>query len=352
MDDIPILPIIYTHKLVEMMQEESIDSGYILRESGISPSLMTRPDAMLTFRQAHAVTSHYMGLSSRTLPALRFGLRLDLISHGLLGHVYLWRGEFGELIESMIGYLRVRIPLMHIELARADDHFSLRLACHPRMKDMEKFLVQSFMGSLHALGSAVTRNIVIYCRHDLFADVKIAKSIMNIEIHNDHDCNEMRFYSSAVKPQIPAKTAETDQPDRSSELFQEHGFVVRLRTLLLGSLRSNQSAEEIASELGMSERTLRRRLADCDMSFNKMRTEVRMQVAMRYLTTTGISIERIADLVGYSDQATFTRAFREWGGSTPNSIRSQRVQSLRNGSALLTAAGAQEESTNAAPASS
>lgn len=66
------------------------------------------------------------------------------------------------------------------------------------------------------------------------------------------------------------------------------------------------------------------------MNFNSIRTDVRMQIAMRYLTTTNISIERIADFVGYSDQTTFTRAFREWKGHTPNEIRQRRVRTQNN----------------------
>lgn len=73
------------------------------------------------------------------------------------------------------------------------------------------------------------------------------------------------------------------------------------------------------------QRLLRRRLSDLGMNFNTIRTDVRMQIAMRYLTTTRMSIERIADLIGYSDQTTFTRAFREWKGQTPNEIRQQRM---------------------------
>lgn len=340
MDDIPILPIIYVHRMVEMMKEESIDTDSILREAGINPNLMTRPDSMLSMRQAHAVIKRYMGLSSRSLPAVRFGQRLDLISHGLLGHVYLWRGEFRELIESIVGYLRVRFPLMIIELAPGKDYFGIRLSCRFESREVETFLLQTFLASLHTLGSAVIRNIVIHCRHDLFADTAAAAHLLKIAINNDHDSNEIRFYAAAVPLQAAPDKVMAAAPEKnpsetlsaveaSADPFHEHGFVVRLRAKILGQLRHENSAEDIASAMGMSVRTLRRRLSDCGMSFNQIRLDVRMQVAMRYLTTTKISIERIADYVGYSDQATFTRAFREWKGDTPNSVRSQRVQHLR-----------------------
>ncbi len=337
MDDIPILPVIYALRLVELMQEESIDTDSLLREAGINPNLLQRPDSMLSLRQAQALVTRYIGLSSRTLPAVRFGQRLDLISHGLLGHVYLWRGEFRELIEGIVAYLRVRFPLMNIDIAHGHDYFGIRLSCRISLREMETFLLQSFLASLHTLGSAVIRNIVIHCRHDLFADVATAQHLLKIEINNDHDSNEIRFYAAAVQlltghaslagndDGTVAMTAEA----ASTDPFHEHGFVVRLRGKILSQLRHASSAEDIASALGMSVRTLRRRLSDCGMSFNHIRLDVRMQVAMRYLTTTTISIERIADFVGYSDQATFTRAFKEWKGDTPSQVRNQRLHHLR-----------------------
>lgn len=337
MDDIPILPVIYAHRLVELMQEESIDTDSLLREAGINPNLLLRPDAMLSLRQAQALVTRYVGLSSRSLPAVRFGQRLDLISHGLLGHVYLWRGEFRELIEAIVAYLRVRFPLMNIELAHDKDYFGIRLSCRIPLREMETFLLQTFLSSLHTLGSAVIKNIVIHCRHDLFADVSAAQQLLKIEINSDHDSNEIRFYAGTVQLQTrQADHAEKDEgavamtaEAAAADPFHEHGFVVRLRSKILSQLRHESSAEDIASAMGMSVRTLRRRLSDCGMSFNRIRLDVRMQVAMRYLTTTTISIERIADFVGYSDQATFTRAFKEWKGDTPNQVRNQRLHHLR-----------------------
>ena len=54
MDDLPFIPVIYMHRMVDMLREEHIDTDQILRECGINPALMNRPDTMLTARQSRA----------------------------------------------------------------------------------------------------------------------------------------------------------------------------------------------------------------------------------------------------------------------------------------------------------
>lgn len=326
MDDIPVFPVVYVDRLVDLMAEEGLDADSILRDSGINPNLLHRPECLLTLRQAHALFKRYVGLSSHSLPALRFGQRLDLITHGLMGHVYCWRGDFRGLIDSIAAYLRVRLPPLDITLGDGGDYLGLRLAWRGGSPAAQKFLMQVVLGSFHELCRPVAPNMAIHCRHDLFDDVALARQLLQAELNTDHDGVELRFYASATaREPAPAGGAVADT---AADPFEQPAFVVRLRNELLTHLRDDDSADAIASAIGMSVRTLRRRLADCGLNFNKVRLDVRMQVAQRYLTTTRISIERIAGLVGYSDQAAFTRAFREWKGDTPAALRQRRVRDL------------------------
>jgi AraC-like DNA-binding protein len=319
MDDLPFIPVVYGVKIVEMMEEEHLQVDYILRECGMSRAIFQNPESMLSIRQTRVLLGRYLGLSSVSYPAIRYGRRLDLITHGILGFVFSWRGNFRDMLAMLLDYLRVRFPMMSINMQHEKDYFALRIESHEGIKMYEDFLIQAFLASLYELGSKVTKNIVIHCRDDLFADRKNLHQVIPVAVQGGHNFNEIRYYSSEVK--MRAHDDPEVVADSHDDPFLEHGVVVRLRSYLLAHIGRNQSAEEVAAHLGMSERTLRRRLADSGMSFNRIRLDVRMQVAERYLKTSDMSIERIATMVGYSDQATFTRAFGDWSDMTPLAVR-------------------------------
>jgi AraC-like DNA-binding protein len=73
----------------------------------------------------------------------------------------------------------------------------------------------------------------------------------------------------------------------------------------------------VSSELCMTPRTLRRRLLDEGTTFLKLRDEVRLALAEEFLTSFALSIERIAEQLGYSEPTCFINAFKRWTGKTP-----------------------------------
>ncbi|WP_201005444.1 AraC family transcriptional regulator [Paenibacillus glycanilyticus] len=81
----------------------------------------------------------------------------------------------------------------------------------------------------------------------------------------------------------------------------------------------------IARDLGMSERTLQRRLSEEGTSFKKILSHVRHEMALAYLKDSTLEIHEVAFLIGYEDQNSFYRAFRLWEGETPANWRGRHA---------------------------
>jgi AraC-like DNA-binding protein len=80
-------------------------------------------------------------------------------------------------------------------------------------------------------------------------------------------------------------------------------------------------ASEISQGLGLSRRTLDRRLAAEGLTFAGIVQELRCDLAKRYLRETGLPVSRIAWLLGYEEVSSFTHAFKRWTGKAPKEAR-------------------------------
>jgi AraC-like DNA-binding protein len=115
------------------------------------------------------------------------------------------------------------------------------------------------------------------------------------------------------------------QCDRELAALAETGSIVgRVRAALATGKDGTAafgSLESVARRLGASTRTLKRRLAEQGTSFTEILGAARRQRALLLLDDRRLGIGEIADRLGYSDVANFTRAFRRWTGKTPAAYR-------------------------------
>jgi AraC-like DNA-binding protein len=100
--------------------------------------------------------------------------------------------------------------------------------------------------------------------------------------------------------------------------------VTRLRReLRVAMLNGSFSATEVAAHLGMSQRTLHRRLQQWGIGFQEIIDETRCELAKQLLANTRLSIGEIAEINGYHDPSILTRGFTRWVGVTPSQWRAK-----------------------------
>ncbi len=99
----------------------------------------------------------------------------------------------------------------------------------------------------------------------------------------------------------------------------------KVESLLMPILHTGDAGmDKIAAKLGLSRRTLARRLKDEGAVFEEVLDELRHKLAVSYLSEKKVSVNETAYLVGFSEPAAFSRAFKRWTGKTPSAARSAR----------------------------
>ncbi len=111
---------------------------------------------------------------------------------------------------------------------------------------------------------------------------------------------------------------------RLTDLERTAGMTERVRSALLESLPAGEvSMLEISRKLGVSSRTLQRRLQDEGTTFQQTLDTLRDSLARHYLRNTAMSNAEISFLLGFEESNSFTRAFHMWTGKTPQTVRSE-----------------------------
>ena len=107
-----------------------------------------------------------------------------------------------------------------------------------------------------------------------------------------------------------------------SELPEDGGLERRVRAEISRALSEGvPTLSQTAQRLAMSGRTLQRRLAEAGLAYQALVEEARRDLATRLLRSSDYTLAEIAFLTGFSEQSTFTRAFKRWHAQTPRAYR-------------------------------
>jgi AraC-like DNA-binding protein len=100
----------------------------------------------------------------------------------------------------------------------------------------------------------------------------------------------------------------------------------RVESLLMPILHTGEiSMDAIAGKMGQSRQTLYRNLKEEGVTFEQVLDELRHKLALHYLSGKKVSVNETAYLVGFSDPAAFSRAFKRWTGVSPRDVRTARA---------------------------
>lgn len=136
--------------------------------------------------------------------------------------------------------------------------------------------------------------------HFRLADVEQTLTAVNTEV--------AAINENAIKDYI-GRLNEDDLPQRAARVITEQ--------LACGHL----SDAKVAEALFMSSRTLQRKLSAEGTTFKQILEAIRQKLAMEYLKDEQLSFSEISYLLGYSEQSSFTRAFKRWTGTSPTQVR-------------------------------
>jgi AraC-like DNA-binding protein len=147
-----------------------------------------------------------------------------------------------------------------------------------------------------------------------------------------YGCSRDKLVLSAADVELPFVTHNEELVQMLAPQFEHQLNTRELKRSTIGSVKwvlrrllsgSRPDVAIVAKELGMSERTLQRRITEEGMTFRQLLNETRKELIREYLTDESVEITEAAFLVGFENANSFYRAFRSWEGKTPAEWRAE-----------------------------
>ena len=134
---------------------------------------------------------------------------------------------------------------------------------------------------------------------------------------------EELYRSLAEADASTAKICEESCRQLLNQMQIEEDIISRICHLLLSTPGEFPKLDTVAERLSLGARTLRRRLKELGTSYQRILDDVRRELAIEYLRTTNLTVQEIAELLGYSEVTNFRRAFMRWVELSPYQFRKQ-----------------------------
>jgi AraC-like DNA-binding protein len=254
---------------------------------------------------------------------------------GALGYAWLSSATLQEGLERLIRYARILGQKMHFycEINTQSTRFIL-------VNNREDVLLRSIIMDF-------TLAIIIdMCRKNTDATFHPLKVNMRrpqpkdtsaytayfgcpVQFDAEQDSFEIeRVLADTLLPSSNRELAMTFDSILTEQLsaLDKSNTIERCKHFLLQEMTSGEPTDhQLANVLGMSQRTLQRKLAEHGTSYKRLLDELRHTLAQSYLTGTQRSVNEITFLLGFSEQSAFTRAFKRWHGKSPTAYRTENI---------------------------
>jgi len=314
-------------------QRLGADIQEILTRQGIVMDLEHIAQSTIEREQTLAVVRAVEQTSGDPAVSLLCGEDYDFEYHPHVKSFIMSAATIREAFDAVMVIQKLISPALLLEVEEVGDIAIIRLFMDRVLpEDDERRHVEMVFACLKNLGNRLMRRTIVprtvYFRHGRAELAPRYAEFFGCPIVLNAPDNAMIYDRALADLPLPGRFPElhkqagdilnqqlADSP-LSGDLIQDLKRILAGRGDLL-----NAPVVRVAQALGMSVRTLQRRLAMNDISWVRLRDQIRFQVADQDLKSRRLSIDEICVKLGFSDRRSFTRAFKRWSGLSPSAYR-------------------------------
>ena len=291
----------------------------------------------VTERQEAEILEAIAALTENETAGLTIGLQHEPQGQSILAYIVVSSATLAEALHNIVRFVPLTRPMSRAHLRVREDGVALEwhhvdpLVSGSRQKS--EFMAAAMLKAFRtATGAPILAREVKFAHTHPGGHNRIAAAL-GCPVVFGSDVNALEFSNlSLTRKILTADTALNAHLTHYGEMLLAsrkpaqsdiHHHVER--AVLKHIANGVPTAQRIALSLGMSERTLSRRLSEQDLTYRQIVDDLRMAMAERHLLNPNMTLAEIAFLLGFSDQSSFSTAHRRWTGMTPGQYRRQHT---------------------------
>ncbi len=323
---------IFGKTLVEDLQGKGFSRSEIVGNTGIDISLLNGEEPKVPFDSLALLFERAAELTGDDLLGFRHAQNSDYRRLGLIAFTGVSSPNVRSLLHTLSRYQRINSDVLLMDSSQLGNEGILQWHYQvPRRVVRQQFVEFNATGLVHVLRRLTGRELVpldLGFRH--FRGSNLQPLVQYFGRTPELGSAENRLQFRLEDLDLPLQTSD-HLLNRMLTKFSEDALaqLAESKPSLANSVEEiiaqspTKTQAEVARDLGMSARSLSRRLAEADTSFFKVVEGYREAVAKNMLRESDFQLTEIAFVLGYSDLSTFSTAFRRWAGSTPTEYRKQ-----------------------------
>jgi len=309
-----------------------VPRGALLAEIGVTPESLEDPAARVPFQDFVRLIDRACHATGEPGFGVYLGLHGRISAHGYLGFAAMTARTLREAIEIAVRYLPTQTTALAFRLTVRSTEAAVTIEEHAPLGSAREAIVIATCIGIWQMGNTITGRELVGSADFAFPKPPYIPRLQALigppgRVRFDQAEHQLVFAASqldlplALADSAAMRLAREECERELASLVAHRSLASRVSARIIDALGNVRPLEAVARELAMSTRTLKRKLSEEDASYTALLDERRRLQSISLLQT-DLSVEEIAERLGYADAANFTRAFRRWTGKSPREFRS------------------------------
>jgi len=322
---------VYLHYIDGYLQELAIDSRLVFNNAGLAYPNYVKPGQRISLLELAQVVEQVNAFVAMPDFFLQLGKRIPLMAHGNVGMAMFACKDIQTLLMLAEKFVPLAFSSLRLSLTNEGNKTTFSIDAQTGCPLLDIAVTEAVLGTmlvnLSRLSSTDIKPLRASIGYQKLPYYLAYEALLQCPVEFAKSKTALLFSNQQML--LPIQTADAlggtllveQCQDDLDQVEQGLSFALRITEIITNNLSDSPSITFVANKMQLSERSLRRRLDEENVSFRELVKNIRHDKALYLLEKTESRIDKIAQELGYKEIASFRRVFKERMGVSPRAWR-------------------------------